>query len=334
MSSKSSKAWPAPAKLNLFLHITGRRADGYHLLQTVFQFINHCDWLYFTPRDDGVIRRLSELPGVAPEHDLTVRAARLLQGYAPPACGVDIRLDKRLPMGGGLGGGSSDAATTLVALNQLWGLHLPTEQLAALGLQLGADVPVFIHGRAAWAEGVGEIMTPITTLPEPWYVVIVPPCQVSTHEIFSAPELTRDAPTLTIEGFLSPGRMPKCGERSLPVSLPPATLVLPCTSQDAQEPPAICLGSSQWEGWGGSNVCEPVVGQRYPPVAAALAWLRKQPGAVGTRMTGTGACVFAAFADESSARQVLQRLRRGYAEDAVEGMQGFVAKGMNRSPLY
>ena len=252
MSNKSSKAWPAPAKLNLFLHITGRRPDGYHLLQTVFQFINHCDWLYFTPRDDGVIQRLSELPGVAPEHDLTVRAARLLQdcaasphggrsrhpeplaslshgtcasaaqgctsaarGRMPQAAmhGVDILIDKRLPMGGGLGGGSSDAATTLVALNQLWGLHLPIERLAALGLQLGADVPVFIHGHAAWAEGVGEIMTPIT-LPEPWYVVIAPPCQVPTREIFSAPELTRDAPTLTIEGFLSSGRMPKCGERA------------------------------------------------------------------------------------------------------------------------
>lgn len=309
MSFQSNKAWPAPAKLNLFLHITGRRADGYHLLQTVFQFINYCDWLYFTPRDDGVIQRLSELPGVAPEHDLTVRAARLLQdcatsavqgctsaarGRMPQAAphGVDIRIDKRLPMGGGLGGGSSDAATTLVALNQLWGLHLPIERLAALGLQLGADVPVFIHGHAAWAEGVGEIMTPIT-LPEPWYVVIVPPCQVPTREIFSAPELTRDAPTLTIEGFLS----------------------------------AVGLGSiAEGGGLGGSNVCEPVVSQRYPPVATALAWLRKQPGAIGTRMTGTGACVFAAFADESSARQTLQRI--------PANMQGFVARGMNRSPLY
>ena len=290
MNNQGTRAWPAPAKLNLFLHITGRRADGYHLLQTVFQFINHCDWLYFTPRHDGVIRRVSELPGVAPEHDLTVRAARLLQDCATSQHGVDIRLDKRLPMGGGLGGGSSDAATTLVALNQLWGLHLPTEQLAALGLQLGADVPVFIHGHAAWAEGVGEIMTPVT-LPEPWYVVIAPPCQVSTREIFSAPELTRDAPTLTIEGFLSAVDLRSVGG-----------------------------------GWGGSNACESVVSQRYPPVATALAWLRKQPGATGTRMTGTGACVFAAFADESSARQTLQRI--------PANMQGFVARGMNRSPLY
>ena len=325
MNNQGTKAWPAPAKLNLFLHITGRRADGYHLLQTVFQFINHCDWLYFTPRDDGVIQRLSELPGVAPEHDLTVRAARLLQECVTSPHGVDILIDKRLPMGGGLGGGSSDAATTLVALNQLWGLHLPTEQLAALGLQLGADVPVFIHGHATWAEGVGEIMTPIT-LPEPWYVVIAPPCQVSTREIFSAPELTRDAPTLTIEGFLSPGRMPKCGERARSASLSPATPVLPCTSQDAQEPPAVDPGSVEGAGWGGSNVCEPVVCQRYPVVAAALAWLRKQPGAVGTRMTGTGACVFAAFTDESSARQAVQRI--------PAGMQGFAAQGMNRSPLY
>lgn len=304
----NNKAWAAPAKLNLFLHIIGRRADGYHLLQTVFQFINYCDWLYFTPRTDGVIQRLSELPGIAPEHDLTVRAARLLQSHAAPLHGADIRLDKRLPVGGGLGGGSSDAATTLVALNQLWGLNLPTARLAALGLQLGADVPVFIHGHGVWAEGVGEVLTPIT-LPEPWYIVIAPPCHVSTEEIFSAPELTRDVPALTIEGFLSPGRMSRYDER-----------------RDAQEPPA--LGPAFVRG--GSNVCESVVCQRYPVVAAALAWLRRQPGAMGARMTGTGACVFAAFADEGSARQTLQRLQREYGE----GMPGFVGRGMNRSPLY
>ncbi len=304
----NNKAWAAPAKLNLFLHITGRRADGYHLLQTVFQFISYCDWLYFTPRNDGVIQRLSELPGVAPEHDLTVRAARLLQSHAPPLRGADIRLDKRLPMGGGLGGGSSDAATTLVALNQLWGLNLPKAQLATLGLQLGADVPVFIHGHAAWAEGVGEILTPIT-LPEPWYMVIAPPCHVLTEEIFSAPELTRDVPALTIEGLLSSGSMPKRSEH-----------------RDLQEPSAFVSTFVS----GARNVCESVVCQRYPVVAAALAWLRRQPGAIGARMTGTGACVFAAFADESSARQTLQQLQREYGV----GMQSFVARGMNRSPLY
>ncbi len=285
------KAWPAPGKLNLFLHITGRRHDGYHLLQTVFQFINHCDWLTFTLRYDGIIQSTATSNhAVAPEHDLTVRAARLLQCHVASSHGVDIHLDKRLPMGGGLGGGSSDAATTLVALNQLWGLHLPLEQLAVLGLQLGADVPVFIHGQAAWAEGVGEVMTPVT-LPEPWYLVMVPPCHVSTAEIFSAPELTRDAPALTIEGFLS---------------------VLEMASGDFA--------------WGGSNVCEPVVCWRYPPVAEALAWLRGYADTAGARMTGTGACVFAAFADESAAHRAMRQM--------PAAMQGFVAQGMNRSPLY
>lgn len=194
------RAWPAPAKLNLFLHITGRRADGYHNLQTVFQFLDYGDVLHFTPRADGVIRAVHALPGVSAEHDLTVRAARLLQSATGTAQGAEIRLEKHIPLGAGLGGGSSDAATTLVALNRLWRTHLAPDALARLGLQLGADVPVFVRGKAAWAEGVGDELTPVA-LPEPWYVVITPPCRISTAGIFSAPDLTRTSPPLTMRDF-------------------------------------------------------------------------------------------------------------------------------------
>ncbi|SCZ57910.1 4-(cytidine 5'-diphospho)-2-C-methyl-D-erythritol kinase [Thiohalomonas denitrificans] len=197
-----ASTWPAPAKINLFLHITGRREDGYHLLQTVFQFLDYGDELTFSLREDGRIERPSSLAGVAAEEDLVVRAARLLKKSSGCPLGADIRVDKRLPMGGGLGGGSSNAATTLVALNHLWGLGLSEEHLAALGLELGADVPVFVRGRAAWAEGVGEQLTPVE-LPEPWFVVIVPPASVSTAELFGAPELTRDCAPITIADFLS-----------------------------------------------------------------------------------------------------------------------------------
>lgn len=193
--------WPAPAKLNLFLHITGRREDGYHLLQTAFQFIDYCDWLEFKPRVDGRIMHLSPLSGVPVEKDLVYRAAQLLQQRTGCSQGVEIRIDKHLPLGGGLGGGSSDAATTLVALNHLWAVKLSTQQLAQLGLELGADVPVFIHGCAAWAEGVGERLQPLK-LSEPWYLVITPPIQVATGEVFAAPELTRDCKPITISDFL------------------------------------------------------------------------------------------------------------------------------------
>lgn len=194
--------WPAPAKLNLFLHITGRRSDGYHLLQSVFQFLDYGDEIIIKVRGDGEIQRLNLLPGVAPEQDLVVRAARLLQEHSGCTLGADIRVEKRLPMGGGLGGGSSDAATVLVALNRLWGLNLATGELATLGLQLGADVPVFIHGHAAWAEGVGERLQPVE-LPEPWYLVLIPPVEVSTAEIFSDPQLTRDCRAIKIRDFLA-----------------------------------------------------------------------------------------------------------------------------------
>ncbi len=194
--------WPAPAKLNLFLHITGRRADGYHELQTVFQFLDYADELRFTLRQDGHITAVPALPDVAPADNLVVRAARLLQTTAKTNLGVDIELTKRLPMGGGLGGGSSDAATTLIALNRLWDLQLSVEQLARLGLSLGADVPVFIQGHAAWAEGIGERLTPLS-LKEPWYLVVAPPCRVSTQAIFAAADLTRNSKPITIADFLA-----------------------------------------------------------------------------------------------------------------------------------
>ncbi|MBI5461653.1 MAG: 4-(cytidine 5'-diphospho)-2-C-methyl-D-erythritol kinase, partial [Gammaproteobacteria bacterium] len=262
---------------NLFLHVTGRRPDGYHTLQSVFQFLDIADLIQLRPTADGAIRLLTPVPGVAPEHDLTVRAARLLQAEAGVTAGVDIRIDKRLPLGGGLGGGSSDAATLLVALNRLWGLDWSEDRLAELGLRLGADVPVFVRGRAAWAEGVGEILTPIE-LPEPWFVVLVPPVTVSTAEIFSAPELTRDTPPIRIPAFLSGA---------------------------------------------GGNDCEPVVRARYPLVGQYLDWLSQFGRA---RLTGTGACVFAAFTERAAAQHVLQQL--------PDGWRGFVAQGRNRSPLY
>lgn len=272
----AERPWPAPAKLNLFLHITGRRPDGFHLLQTVFQFLDYGDDLYFSLRDDGVVRRRSDLPGVAEEQDLVVRAARLLQRESGCRLGAEIDVVKRLPMGGGLGGGSSDAATTLVALNALWGLGFDAGRLAQLGLGLGADVPVFVHGHAAWAEGVGERLEPVM-LPEPWFLVLAPPVSVPTAAVFGAPELTRDCPPITIRDFLA--------------------------------------------GLGG-NVCEPVVRERFPAVAAALDWLA---GYAPARMTGTGCCVFAAFDTEAQAREVERQLPAGWS--------GFVARGCNRSPL-
>jgi 4-diphosphocytidyl-2-C-methyl-D-erythritol kinase len=270
------RLWPAPGKLNLFLRIVGRRADGYHLLQTVFQFIDRCDTLSFDIRDDGAIRALHALPGVSPQADLTVRAARLLQRLTGTPLGADISLSKTLPMGGGLGGGSSDAATTLVALNHLWQTGLDPDRLAELGLSLGADVPVFVCGRAAWAEGVGEKLTAVD-VEEPWYVVLSPAVEVSTAGVFGDPELTRDSPPIRITSFR-----------------------------------AGTLG----------NDCEPVVRRRYPQVAQALDWL----GQFGqARLTGTGACVFAPFGGRAEAEEVLAR--------GPPGWVGFVARGLNRSPL-
>jgi 4-diphosphocytidyl-2-C-methyl-D-erythritol kinase len=192
--------YPAPAKLNLFLHVVGRRADGYHLLQTAFRFIDYGDELGFAVRDDGVVRRITELAGVPADADLCVRAARLLKDRAGSRLGADIELVKRLPMGGGLGGGSSDAATTLVVLNRLWQTGLTRVQLQDLAVELGADVPVFVFGRSAFAEGVGERLAELQ-LPPAWYLILVPETAVSTAEIFSAPELTRNTIAITIAAF-------------------------------------------------------------------------------------------------------------------------------------
>jgi 4-diphosphocytidyl-2-C-methyl-D-erythritol kinase len=262
--------------LNLLLRIIGRRADGYHLLQTVFQFIDKCDWIEFSSREDGDVKLSNPLPGVPEETDLTVRAARALQQVAGISRGVTIAVEKNLPMGGGLGGGSSDAATTLVALNSLWEAGLDKEALKAIGLRLGADVPVFIEGLAAWGEGVGENLTPMD-LEESWYLVVVPDCHVATARVFTDPDLTRDNPPITMGGFFE-------GHRE--------------------------------------NHCLPVVLQHYPEVAAAL----KALSVVGEeRLTGTGACVFAAYPTEAEALEAQQALGVTWSS--------FVAKGLNRSPL-
>ena len=266
---------PAPAKLNLMLHVTGRRPDGYHELQTAFQFIDLEDRIRLTLREDGRIRRIGGDPGVPEEDDLVVRAARRLQQHSGSSLGVDIRLDKRIPVGGGLGGGSSDAATVLMGLDRLWQLGLGREQLMPIGLELGADVPVFLFGRSAWAEGVGERLRPLS-LPESWFLVIHPGIFVSTGEIFAAGDLTRDCAPITIRAFLE-GR--------------------------------------------GRNVCEPVAASRYPEIAEALDWLgRFAP----SRMTGTGACIFAAFEREDEARAVAAR--------TPERWKAFVARGLNCNP--
>lgn len=279
--------YPAPAKLNLFLHVVGRRADGYHLLQSVFRFVDFGDSLTFAAREDGVVRRVNSLPGLDPESDLCVRAARLLQESAGCRLGVDITLEKRLPMGGGLGGGSSDAATTLLALNRLWNLNLERTVLQNLGLKLGADVPVFVFGQSAFAEGVGEILQPVA-LPPAWYVVLIPPVAVPTAEIFASRELTRDTIPITMAAFLR--------------------------GQDCSDPAP---------GKQGRNDLQAVVCRKYPQVAETLAWLEKSGDA---RMTGSGACVFAGFATEQEARAVFAR--------RPDGMNGFVARGLDRHPLW
>lgn len=199
---------PSPAKLNLFLHITGRRKDGYHTLQTLFQLLDFGDEISFRRRDDGVINLQPGLPGVAHEDNLIVRAARILQPHTIPL-GADIRITKRLPMGGGIGGGSSNAATTLLALNQLWQLQLSLDQLAQLGAQLGADVPVFVRGRTAWAEGIGEQLQAVD-MPEYWFVVLAPRCHVSTAQIFSHKDLTRDTQNITLAAVLEQGGQNDC----------------------------------------------------------------------------------------------------------------------------
>ncbi len=213
MSAQSSQLieshWPAPAKLNLFLHVVGKRPDGFHDLQTLFQLIDLCDDIAITVRDDGVIERTAGPADVPPETDLVVRAARALKAASGTPLGASLRVTKRIPMGGGLGGGSSDAATTLLALNHLWATGLTPENLAALGLALGSDVPVFVAGSSAWAEGRGEHLTPVE-LPERWFVVIHPGVHVPTAAIFQAPELTRNSPKITMRALSETGGRNDC----------------------------------------------------------------------------------------------------------------------------
>ena len=269
--------WPAPAKLNLFLHVVGRRPDGYHLLQTVFRFIECADYLRFAPRADGEIVLATPTPGVAEEADLTVRAARMLQAHTGCRQGASITLRKHLPMGGGLGGGSSDAATVLLALNHLWQTGLPRSELERIGLALGADVPVFVHGRNCFAEGVGERFIDLE-LPAATYLILHPAAHVPTAAIFGAATLCRDTPP---------------------------------------------LDPAQWRPGIGHNDLEPVACAAFPPVAAALDWLRGfAPEAM---MTGSGACVFAAFADPAAAQAVFAQRPSGWC--------GWVVRGLAQHPL-
>lgn len=268
---------PAPAKINHFLHITGRRADGYHLLQTLFQFLDYSDDIALTLRNDGVVSRSASNVGIPEKDDLVVRAAKLLQIEAACQLGVEIKVHKNLPMGGGLGGGSSDAATTLLGLNLLWGCGLSEAQLALLGLRLGADVPVFIYGKAAWAEGIGEQLT-FVELPSKWYLVVHPGVHVSTAKIFSSEGLTRDLRPITIATFLA--------------------------------------GQTR-------NVFETVVRKLFSEVDDAYHWLS---AFAVTKMTGSGACLFAEFGSKHQAQQILNKLPRQWT--------GFVARSDFRSPLH
>jgi 4-diphosphocytidyl-2-C-methyl-D-erythritol kinase len=268
--------WPAPAKLNLFLHITGRLDNGYHSLQTNFQFLDYGDSLSFNINDSSFIVVTPPVEGIEPDKNLIYRAALLLKPFTNKNMGVNINLSKILPMGAGLGGGSSDAATTLVALNHLWQTDLSNDKLAELGLSLGADVPIFIRGFAAFAQGVGEDLTPISP-PQPWYLVIWPGVSISTRDIFNLPQLPRNTPKITL------------------AQLTTSTL---------------------------KNDCQEVTKKRHPEVAMALDWLIQYAPA---KMTGTGSCVFGEFASHADATKALEKLPKD--------MHGFVAKGVNTSPL-
>lgn len=271
---------PAPAKINLFLNILGRRNDGYHELQTVFQLLDYGDELSFEALPTAAIELHDEVTGVPADDNLVVKAARCLQQATGCRQGARIALQKRLPAGGGVGGGSSDAATTLLALNALWKTGLSLEELAKLGAGLGADVPVFVLGKSAWAEGKGDKLQALE-LPEKCYVVLHPGCSVPTAAIFTHPELTRDNAAITVAAFFEQGA---------------------------------------------GNACQGLVENLYPPVAEAIQWLKRHTdNHSGTaQMTGTGACVFATLDSESSARRIL----------ADSPWHGFVAKGINQSPVH
>ena len=291
-----ARVWSAPAKLNLFLHVIGRRDDGYHLLQSVFRLVDLADSLRFVRRHDDRIAMAVALEGVPEASDLCVRAARLLQTAAAArgsdVCGVTIHLDKRIPMGGGLGGGSSDAATVLMALNRLWRLGMSAVQLQVLGLGLGADVPFFLSGGNAFAEGVGEVLTPLT-LPPAWYLILVPPVQVPTAAVFTAPELTRNTKSVKISSFsgVSSGVSSRVVGGSLGVDF-------------------------------GHNDLQPVVYAKYAEVARCLDWLARHGLA---RMSGSGACVFAQFDTRSEADAVSAKL--------PADMRGMVVEGLQRHPV-
>ena len=271
----------APAKLNLFLHITGRRPDGYHALQTVFQLLDWGDRLHFTRRDDGVIARKTDVPGVSEADDLVVRAARLLQSTTGSPLGVDIEIDKILPMGAGLGGGSSDAATTLLALNRLWGVDLSREALQDLGLKLGADVPFFIFGQNAFAEGVGEALQAVD-LPKRFFLVVSPAVHVPTAAIFSEKGLTRDSKVLTITDFLAQH------------------------SSDADWPDSF-----------GRNDMQAVVVEKYAEVAKVIECFSSLSPA---RMTGSGASVFAAFRSKAEAEMAQAKLPASWKSTVTESL--------------
>jgi 4-diphosphocytidyl-2-C-methyl-D-erythritol kinase len=303
---------PAPAKLNLYLHVTARRADGYHELETLFQLLDFGDEVELSVAEAPGVRRIGDVPGVPIDDDLSVRAARLLAAHCQYEGGAQIKVTKRLPMGGGLGGGSSDAASVLVGLNDLWKLGLSKGELAQLGLRLGADVPVFIHGHSAFAQGVGEELRPLN-LPQQWFVVLWPPIQVETAAVFASRSLTRDTPRLKIAGF--PWHLHT--ENGLDKFLARTR-----------------------------NDCEPVVRAVQPQVAAVLDWLAEYAPA---RMSGTGACVFARFATRAQAQSVLDAANlsvnrelatdvqldadKGRGVSGCTGLSGFVARGVNRSPL-
>ncbi|WP_426357002.1 4-(cytidine 5'-diphospho)-2-C-methyl-D-erythritol kinase [Pseudocolwellia sp. HL-MZ19] len=285
MSQNNFISFPSPAKLNLFIHVVGQRPNGYHELETVFQFLDYGDTIQLnTHKNNNDIDILTPIAGVKNTDNLIYKAAKILQDQVNFNCGVEIKINKILPMGGGLGGGSSNAATMLLALNKLWGINLPINRLAELGLVLGADVPIFIHGYAAFAQGIGEVLTPINPA-EHWYLVAKPDCSISTQDVFGSAELVRNTPKLLLNNI---------------------------SNNSADE---INIQTCH-------NDCETIVIKNYPKVAKLLAWLVEY---APSRMTGTGACIFSRFNSENEARAVQSKL--------PEGIESFVAKGINQSPL-
>jgi 4-diphosphocytidyl-2-C-methyl-D-erythritol kinase len=295
-----ARVYAAPAKINLFLHVVGRRDDGYHLIQSAMRLIDLADDVRIAPNREGRITRDGDVPGVAEDDDLTIRAARLLQAAAGVTDGATIGIVKRIPMGGGLGGGSSDAATTLIALNRLWGLDWPRERLMALGLKLGADVPFFIGGTSAFVEGIGERLTPIA-LPGAHYAVVHPAVSVPTAAIFAADELTRDTEVIKLSDFSKNGL---------------AGIDTPPTGPGAHR-----------TRHGFRNDLEPVATARFDAVREALAWLaqgadRDWTGAIGVaRMSGSGACVFRAFDSHAHAAACIAALPARWSGWSVRSLE-------------